>query len=266
MNICLFTQEEINQPLSLRDERGEHLLKILHKKEGDTFSAGIINGQAGKATITSIEKFENTTPDGKKHFEDGKIHFTFQGESDGKPLYPLKMIIGFPRPIQLKRLMRDMAGLGVCEIHLTGTELGEKSYLKSDLATTEAGYQMLLEGTVQAAGTHIPKLYRHSTLRECIDFISREENQENTPSAKFALDNIDAKGSLWDELLSSVKTDSLHSAVAAIGSERGWTKNERQLLEEKGFKRLSMGKRVLRTESAATVSASLILGAMGKLN
>ena len=130
MNICLFSQEEITRPLALNDERAVHLIKILHKKEGDSFHAGIINGQAGTAVITQIES-------GKS------IHFTFTPETDGKPLYPLIMIIGFPRPIQLKRLLRDMAGLGVCQVHLVGTELGEKSYLKADLATTQAGTKML---------------------------------------------------------------------------------------------------------------------------
>ena len=124
MNICLFTSEEIKNPLSTADERGQHLIKVLHKKAGESFSAGVIGGKAGKATIEKIE--------------DGKIFFSFTEETDGKNLFPLKMIIGFPRPIQLKRLLRDMAALGVCEVHLTKTELTEKSYLNSDLATTDA--------------------------------------------------------------------------------------------------------------------------------
>ena len=52
MNICLFTADEINNPLPLRDERARHIVKILHKKTGDTFSAGVIGGTAGKALIT----------------------------------------------------------------------------------------------------------------------------------------------------------------------------------------------------------------------
>ena len=55
MNICLFTQEEITKPLSKKDERGEHIIKILHKKAGDTFTAGILGGQSGTATINKID-------------------------------------------------------------------------------------------------------------------------------------------------------------------------------------------------------------------
>ena len=263
MNICLFSDQEISKPLSLRDPRGEHIVKILHKKEGDSFSAGIIGGQAGKATITKISTFERKSPDGKKTFSDGEIEFTFTPESDGKPLYPLEMIIGFPRPIQLKRLLRDMAGLGVEAVHLCVTELGEKSYLKSDLATSDAGKIMLLEGSQQAASTHVPKLSMHSSLSDSLKSAGFENK------ILLALDNVNPSSDLFSHLADLKEKGLLNKdtkILAAIGSERGWTENERREMEEKGFIRLSMGKRVLRTETASTVAASLILAFMGFLD
>ncbi|HAK68039.1 MAG TPA: 16S rRNA methyltransferase [Treponema sp.] len=258
MNICLFDESELNKPLDLRDERAQHITKILHKKVNDTFAAGIIGGDAGVATIVSIEEKEIQSADGRKTFTGGTLSFTFEPLSDGKPLNPLVMVIGFPRPIQLKRLLRDMAGLGVAAVHLTATELGEKSYLKSALATSDAGRQMLLEGTVQAAGTHIPELFIHTSLEECLQAVESEEN------VKCALDNVNPSMPLTSFLagknLSGGKT-----VVAAIGSERGWTDRERGILQEAGYERLGMGNRVLRTETAATVASSLILGAMGAL-
>ena len=53
--------------------------------------------------------------------------------------------------------------------------------------------------------------------------------------------------------------------MAAIGSERGWTDKERNLLEKYGYVRCGMGERIMRTETAATVSASIILNKMGFL-
>ncbi len=254
MNICLFSQEEINLPLSMNDERASHLIKILHKKEGDSFHAGVINGQAGSALITSIE-----------HKKEGSfIHFSFTPERDGKPLYPLIMIIGFPRPIQLKRLLRDMAGLGVCQIHLVGTELGEKSYLKSDLAKTEAGIKMLLDGTVQAASTHIPQLVKHNSLLECINFLENDAMLQTKSKLCMGLDNVKPEQSLTQFLVNNAqKKPSIY--IAAIGSERGWTDKERNCLSEHGFTLLGMGSRILRTETASTVCASIVLSAMGVL-
>ena len=54
MNICLFDKEEIKNPLSKKDERAQHIIKVLHKKAGDEFDAGIIGGAAGTARITKI--------------------------------------------------------------------------------------------------------------------------------------------------------------------------------------------------------------------
>ena len=249
MNICLFEAREIHAtlPLPANDKRALHIKKILKKKVGDTFAAGIIDGKAGVATITKIG--EEGKPD------EGAIYFSFKECSDGKKLFPLEMIIGFPRPIQLKRLLRDMAALGVRSVHLAGTELGEKSYLESSLAQESEVRKMLYEGTVQAGGTHIPKNFIYSSIRECLDNFDENQNQ-----IKIALDNVNPKSALTKFL--EENPVEAKSIVAAIGSERGWTNAERDLLESRGFVRLGMGERTMRTETAATVAASIILAQM----
>ena len=250
MNICLFTQEEIGRPLAANDERASHIKKILHKSVGDSFSAGIIGRSAGRATIT---RFGVSDAD-----KTGDIYFDYEAQSDGKPLFPLHMIIGFPRPIQLKRLLRDMAALGVSSVRLCGTELGEKSYLKASLSDPAEVYKMLLDGTVQAASAHVPKPCVYPTLAECLDALDAD-----AAPLLLALDNVKPAQSLGAFLRANPPAG--RPVFAAIGSERGWSPAERALLEERGFIRLVMGSRIMRTETAATVSASLILSEMGAL-
>jgi len=240
MNICLFDSEEISKPLALTDERAQHILKILHKKEGETFSAGIIGGMAGLGKITRIAD---------------AIYFDFEPLSDGKPLNKLKMIIGFPRPIQLKRLLRDIAALGVYQVHLTGTELGEKSYMQSSLVEKGNARKMLLDGTVQAGSTHLPELYLHKKLEDCLNQLD-----SSSPALKLALDNVNPSSSLRLALKENKRDGG--EVLAAIGSERGWTDKERQLLEKHGYIRCGMGERIMRTETAATVAAAIILNEM----
>ena len=243
MNICLFEKSQIDLPLSFDDERGAHILNVLHKKQGDDFTAGIIGGQSGVATITRIDETAR------------QIFFEFKPTGDGKPLNPLKMIIGFPRPIQLKRLLRDIAALGISEVHLTGTELGEKSYMQSDLAQPEAAWKLLREGTVQAGSTHVPAVFVHTTLVETLGSLSLSKDEQ-----LICLDNVNPAC-----LLGEVQFSADVPVIAAIGSERGWTDKERKLLEQAGFIRCGMGSRIMRTETAATVAGAIILNSMGVL-
>lgn len=246
MNICLFSKEEISKTLSRKDERAEHIIKVLHKKPGDEFTAGIIDGKSGTARILSVT-------------EEG-ISFTFTPMGDGKPLTKLDMIIGFPRPIQLKRLLRDIAALGVGRVYLTGTDLGEKSYMQSTLVEKGSAYKMLLDGTVQAGSTHVPELFLYKTLDECLSAIESEITGTGKRNVyRFALDNVNPAMRLADALADK----NCERVIAAIGSERGWTERERQLLENTNYIRCGMGERIMRTETAATVAGSIILSGLG---
>ena len=247
MNICLFSNDEISKPLPRKDERTEHIIKVLHKKAGDTFTAGIIGGESGVAQITAID-------------DDG-ISFEFTAGGNGKPLAPLDMIIGFPRPIQLKRLLRDIAALGVSRVYLTGTDLGEKSYMQSTLVEKGSAYKMLLDGTVQAGSTHVPELFLYKTLDECLSEIEKEVSGAGEKKVcRFALDNVNPTMRLADAYADGNKPSRV---IAAIGSERGWTERERRLLEDTGYIRCGMGERIMRTETAATVAGSIILSGLG---
>ena len=252
VNIVLFEEGELASPLPLCDHRVKHIQKILKKGVGDSFDAGIVNGVAGTAEIRSV------SPQG--------MEFRFEASGDGKPLHPVTMIIGFPRPIQLKRLLRDIASLGVSQVHLCGTELGEKSYLKATLSQPEELTAMLKDGSIQAKSTHVPQVFVHQDVASCLDFVAGNPRIHVTgnPRIYVALDNIEPTASLQGFLSSKFSADEVKRAgvVAAIGSERGWTDNERQLFRKKGFTLCSMGERVLRTETAATTAVAIILSNM----
>ena len=246
MNIVLFKENEISQRLPLRDPRGEHIKKILHKSAGDIFEAGIINVSEGECRILEITEKD--------------IAFEYKPLRPVAPLYRLKLVIGFPRPIQLKRLLRDVVSLGVSEIHLTGTELGEKSYLKSTLLERGAAEAMLIDGACQAKSAALPALYMHNNLSECFEAVFSDVQSEDE---LVLLDNIKPEFRLSDAVMQ--RQFEGKTVIAAIGSERGWTDRERDKFKEKGFKFYSLGSRVLRTETAATTAVSLALAAMNIL-
>jgi len=145
VNIILFDPTEIGKPLPRRDERTLHLLKVLHKKAGDTFDAGIVGGNLGIGRIDTVRL-------------DGSVVYSLDLREEPPPRYPVRIAVGFPRPIQIRRLLRDLSNMGLEAVDLIGTELGEKSYRDTKLLTDGGARAALIEGAVQARDTRIPVL------------------------------------------------------------------------------------------------------------
>lgn len=240
MNIVLFEGEPF---FSRNDDRYQHIRKILKKGVGDRFFAGIVDGSEGEATITALD--------------DAGLSFSFAPTHLARGLYPVHLVVGFPRPIQLKRLLRDVASLGVASVTLAGTDLGEKSYRDSTLVDRGAARSSILEGCSQAGATSLPRL-------------------EMADSIDAALDSFRARGRARIILLDTERPDcplyrSPELARASdetplalfIGSERGWTTRERALFREAGASVCSLGSRILRTETACAAAIAIALSGAG---
>jgi len=253
MNIVLFEGDCF---FPRHDDRYQHIRKILKKGIGDSFFAGIIDGSEGTATITNLD--------------DSLLSFTFHEETPMRPLYPVSVIIGFPRPIQLKRLLRDVASLGVSEVLLTGTELGEKSYRESSLVGRGAARESLVEGCIQAGSSAVPALEIFDSVEDvigavCGDSAAVTGDPASVTSANRArlilLDTVNPECSLIQAPLEGISRR--FPLVLAIGSERGWTAHEQVLFRNAGFMVCSLGSRILRTETAATAALGIALAKSG---
>ncbi|MBN2655494.1 MAG: RsmE family RNA methyltransferase [Spirochaetales bacterium] len=238
MNLILFENDEIQQPLPSGDFRYQHIRKILKLGEGDSFDSGIINGPGGRSQIVKLD--------------DNAMTLSFEELWTSQPLYPVTLIIGVPRPPTARRLLKDLTSAGVDRLWFTGTELGEKSYLTSKIWQDEKYRDHLLEGAQQGGSTLLPEVRRFHTLNRCIEALGGDENRA-------ALDNNESVMSV-----SRFRQDK-GRIVLAIGSERGWTGGERELLKASDFTLLSMGTRVLRTETACAMATGFALAAMGKI-
>ena len=235
MNIVLFKDGETFLPK--KDERAEHLKKVLHLSVGDTFKAGIINGLQGLAKIESID-------------DDG-IALSFDFTEDKKALYPLTMIIAQVRPICMKRILREAVSLGAERLILPVSDLGEKSYLNSSLYKSDEYKEILIDGAMQAGFTGVSECILAARIEEAIKSVPEGE--------RFLLDNV-----VGAEDLS--KLDLVGKSVTlAIGPERGWSDRERKIFIENGFKPVLLGSRILRTETASVAGAAIALSRMGYL-
>ena len=286
MNIILLRQEELSEgnfSFAKTDERFLHIKTVLKFGVGAVFKAGIIDGEKGTAEITS--------------FSDELLTARFTvadkagGGDDVSALPPIRLILGFPRPIQLRRILRDVAGLGIEALYLTGTELGEKSYLKADIAAETEIERLLIDGCSQSGDTHIPKVYRAYSVRH---FFDRYEDDIRPDHLRAVLDvpfqieqgsieqNRMKQGHIGQDCLEQAHSeqgdtlcvpamhplpqlqwDGKQTLWLAVGNERGWSLNERLLFAKKQFTAYTMGRRILRTETAVTSAVAVCLANSG---
>ena len=235
MNIVLFNEEELDRPLAKDDARAQHVLNVIGCHQGDSFDIGLIDGPRGKARIEAI------THRGLE------LDFYF-GETVPR-LYPVTMIIGLPRPPSARRILKDLTTQGADTLHFVATDKGEKSYLKSRLWAEREYERLLQEGAEQAFCTRLPEVAVHESLAACI---------EQLPNAadRLALDNYEATMPL------STFQSSQARCILAIGSERGWSAAERDLLRTGDFTLVHMGTRVLKTDTACIAGFALVLDKM----
>lgn len=236
MNLILFHAGEISKPLSKGDPRAVHLLKVLHKKEGGRFDAGIIGGRRGQGVITRVNA-------------DGSVALEFDLSEEPPPRIPVEVGVGFPRPIQLRRLLRDLSSAGVDRVALFGTELGEKSYRDTTLFAHGGAEAALIEGAAQARDTLLPRLDVFPSPAAWIESLA------GCGRRRILADTEGAHGTFLELGASPA------GFVIAIGSERGWSSGERALFAAAGFSARSLGGRALRTESAALAAAVIACAA-----
>jgi RsmE family RNA methyltransferase len=241
MNLILIDDDESGGAFPVADPRARHLVSILRAEPGDEFAAGILGGNIGRIHILQITEEE--------------ISFRFISEGPPPPLYPLEIIIGAPRPLVSKRLLKDLSSLGLGVLHFVSAELGEKSYLSSGLWTADAYVRHLREGAEQASSTLLPEVRLHGGLRACLG-----EFRPGGP--RFVLDPARENRRLMEADFGTVSAGR-ETAVLAVGPERGWTERELLLFRAAGFEGVRLGQRILRTEAAALIASAIALSRMG---
>lgn len=239
MNLILFEEDELDHPLSSGDLRAKHIRKVLRLGPGDVVQAGVIEGRRGTAVITDM------TADAIS------LRFDLTEQSD--PLLPVTLLIGHPRPIVIRRLLKDLSTMGVRRIAFAGTDLGERSYQETRLWDEDRFRSVLVEGAAQARSTRLPEVLRFSGMRTALETLFAKPHPQINKlllDAGHDLPPIDALEFHYKE------------TCLAVGSERGWSARERHLFAEAGFTSARAGMRTLRTETACIVGCTLALSRM----
>ena len=227
-----------------RSARATHLLRVLRRREGDTFDAGLVNGPRGKGTLTAIG------PDA--------LTLSFAWDAAPPPLDPITLIIGLPRPQTARDILRDATSLGVAAMHFVTTDKSEPSYGRSTLWT----WRRMAPPPHHRRRTGV----RHASARGHAWGVRCSRSSVVCPdqAIRVALDHYEARETLSKCRLSDDTAETPPPELAlAFGPERGWSNAERAALRGAGFVLAHLGSRVLRTETAVVAAVALVKARLG---
>ena len=240
MNLLLFESHEIkaDNTVSLSDRHSEHIIRILACKLGDTVRAGVINGPVGTGEIVSIKNTEVV------------LRFTPEGPPSEQP--PLDLILGLVRPIMLKKILAQAASLGVGRIFLINANRVEKSFFGASLLKDERYRTYLIEGLEQAKVTYLPQVSIHHRFRPFVeDFVPT--------IAKSYSRMLVAHPEAGEALKQVTGTEISGRTLLAVGPEGGWVDFEIEKFLDQSFMPVSLGERVLRTDTAVVALLSQLM-------
>lgn len=239
MNLLLFHSDETCRPLPRTDARAEHLIRVLRRRQGDTFDAGLVNGPRGKGTLVAVAS--------------GHLELAFTWGDEPPPVDPIILLVGLPRPQTARKILQEAAALGVAALHFVCTDKGEPSYAASTLWTTGEWQRHVENGVAQAFCTRLPQVSHGSSLADQLARLPAN-------ATRLALDNYEAP-----ERLSNCHVNRDASTVVALGPERGWSADERTLLRSSLFTFAHLGSRVLRLETAVVAAVALVKARRGSM-
>lgn len=227
MNRILITPDELLQDgtVIFTDYRADHIRTVLKARVGDEVKTGVLNGLIGASTVAEIDLHR-------------VVLRTHHGDQPLEPWFDL--LLAVPRPKVLKRLLPQLAALGVGRLVLLNAYKVEKCYFSSQWLEPAHYTPLLIEGLMQAGTTRLPEVLIKPRFKPFME----DELDVLFPNALRLLAHPgETKGQQWT-LAEGQRP------LLAVGPEGGWTDYELDQLLGRGFQPFSLGARSLRTDTA----------------
>ncbi|MCU4398221.1 16S rRNA (uracil(1498)-N(3))-methyltransferase [Acinetobacter junii] len=228
MNIVLLNanQDCSSDIWSIEDQRQiKHLNQHLQLKAGDTLKVGVRDGQRYLTEVQSITAQQIMLRPIQAENVPNKV--------------PVHLILALPRPKVLRRMIMDAVTLGVERISLIHSYRVDKSYWQSPFLQQLDDYVTL--GLEQAGDTIVPEIQLYKRFKPFVEDVLPTLITEQRPAY---VAHPYAEQSMPHAIA--------HGCNLIVGPEGGFIPYEIDLLKKNGCQAMSLGNRILRTETAVS--------------
>ena len=229
MNIVLLEPNQITTTDNIwqieNQRQLQHLQQHIQLNCGDTLKVGVRNGQRYLTEVISVSE------------QQIRIR-PIQVEAIPAKL-PVHLILALPRPKVLRRIIMDAVTLGVERISLIHSYRVDKSYWQSPFLQQLDDYVTL--GLEQAGDTISPEIQMYKRFKPFVEDVLPTFISDQKPAYV-------AHPYAEQQMPYAIQ----HSCHLIVGPEGGFIPYEVDLLIKNGCQAMSLGNRILRTETAVS--------------
>ncbi|HET9099256.1 MAG TPA: RsmE family RNA methyltransferase [Acidobacteriaceae bacterium] len=221
---------------TLLDEQAAHLARVLRAQVGQQFD--IVTGHAVRRAV--VEKVSAAA-----------VEFSLHEEVEAKESLPLILGLSIIRFERMEWAIEKLTELGVAAIIPLTTQRSEKHLVLAATKRCERWRKISRESAQQSRRSQVPEISDPMSVKDCI--------AESGNALRYLFSEQERSRSLWESLMTTDRDVTPSTKIyAAIGPEGGWTSSELSSFAESGWQSVSLGKNILRSETAAIAVAGLI--------
>lgn len=224
MNIVLLDPRQTESELwNISAKRQlEHLRTHVDVQAGDTLKVGVREGKRYLTEVLSVSGQQIQLKPLREEAVPAKL--------------PVTLIVAMPRPKVLRRLIMDSVTLGVEKIILLHSYRVDKSYWQTPFLQQLNHYIDL--GLEQAGDTIAPQIELHKRFKPFV---------EDVLPTLISADRPAFVAHPYEDL--KMPAGIAHGCTIVIGPEGGFIPYEIELLKKNGCQAVSLGSRIIRTET-----------------
>lgn len=234
-----------NDSVCITGDDVKHIYKVLRLDEGDKIN---INNCCGKEFLAEIKVISKTK------VECGIIK---ELKVNNESSLNISLYQGLPKAAKMDLIVQKAAELGVMSVTPVITKRVVVKNEMSEYKKLDRWNRIALEACKQCKRTFIPK------IKDIVKFKQMLEQIKNTDLIVVPYENEEGCG--IKNVIRKIDKEKVKTAAVIIGPEGGFEEEEIAVLKEAGAHIVTLGPRILRTETAGFVCCSLLMYELGDI-
>ncbi len=229
MNLLLLFEDDRVDGTTFRvsGKRAQHVRQVLGAAPGRELRVGMLEGPFGTGRVLTATE------------DVAELECSFEGEPPPRPLVDL--VLAVPRPKSLRKLLPEIAAMGVDRLVLLRTWRVARPYLTARVLDPAAYRPLLHDGMMQGRTTREPRVSVEPLFKPWVE--------DRAPALVDGALGLVAHPPA-PRPLAGVRVAAAQRVALAVGPEGGFLPYEVEALERAGFAPVTMGERTLRVETA----------------